>query len=40
MDKKPAWVDKSLSKSIVNLDNVSRLRKLKKSENESEIRAD
>jgi hypothetical protein len=40
VEKKPAWVDKSLSKAIVQLDNSSRLRKLKKSEGESEIRAD
>lgn len=35
--RKPAWVDKNASKLKVSIDDVSRLRKLKKTEDEAVI---
>ena len=38
--RKPAWVDESMAQKDVNIDNVARLRKLKKSEAEQMVKAD
>jgi hypothetical protein len=38
MKRKPAWIDDQLNKPMINLDNTSRLRKLKKDEKEKEVR--
>ena len=38
--RKPAWIDPHASKIKVSIDDVSRLRKLKKTENEKEIEGD
>ena len=36
--RKPAWMDKHTNKLSVSIEDVSRLRKLKKEEGEKEIR--
>jgi len=37
--RQPAWVDKALDDKVINIEDTARLRKLKKTEGEQEIKA-
>jgi len=37
--RQPAWVDKALEDKMINIEDTARLRKLKKTEGETEVKA-